>query len=742
MRYSVVFCAILVLAGMLSGTEGDYEKGEAAYREGAYHTAEVFFQTVLREDPHHARVPDAMFYLIKIYELREDMPALLAWVQRFLADCPYDNRRQDVLGIVMQRFLARNAYGIAYDFLSRYEFLIRDAELLEDIAVGLMQQRDLRLADSVLALCPASDTVNILRALLAETDDERRHYYRVVSGEKGHLYMMELLLATGDTVQAFEIFRGVDKKNVRDDMLFRYARIALLFDDAYFTTIIDRLLDMPQYRHTALFLRALQSGELDRSLKPQDAQECSLLIETMSRRVIPREDFSDVLGEDTISLDSIVGMIAQHGPHFMLDSLHTEKLLALGDTAGALRVIAPYVRYTNTAGYARTIRGMHFYNDHDHEGAATDFLLAQITQPETKFMLAQALSSMGIDAADLYDQVLKSTQDTVLLRATTRQLITIQFDRGEYDRVITHDPQLFFRGPEDTTVLRKYVYSLARRGERETADMWCAQYELSPDDEQANYYGEYLIDTKRFTKARTYYDSLVEASESSAFLYNWALVPFMRGDLDTAQTRFTFLMERHPRTGDYYRTAFKLATILYLEERFDSAASLYGIAREDTTLTRDALQNQLICYKKSGSWFKVVKTGTEILSMDIDDDEHETGFEIGYAWLRAGRPERATAYLRVAARVHPSPEYYYWLAEAYLAKADFSRALYFYRTIGDVFPGDDMWTPTALYKTGIVLEFMDAKDEAMAVYRHIIRTRGASDTWGVEAQRRIEYLEQ
>jgi len=742
MKHNIVFCAIFALAGMLSGTEGDYEKGETAYREGAYHAAEVFFQTVLREDTQHAHVPDAMFYLIKIYELREDMPALLAWAQRFLADCPYDSRRQDVLGIVMQRFLARNAYGIAYDFLSRYEFFVRDAELLEDIAVGLMQQRDLKLADSVLALCPPSDTVNILRALLAETNDERRHFYELVSGAKGHLCMMELLLATGDTVRAFDIFRRVDEKNIRDDLLFRYARIVLLFDDTYFTTILDRLLHMPQYRHKALFLKALQSGEFDRSLKPQDAQECSLLIETMSSSAIQREDFSDMLGEDTISLDSIVGMVAQFGPHFMLDSLHTEKLLAFGDTAGALRVIAPYVRYTNTAGYARTIRGMHFYNNRDHERAATDFLLAQVTQPETRFMLAQALSSMGMDAANLYDQVLKSTQDTVLLRAATRELLTIQFDRGAYDRVITHDPNLFFRGSEDTTVLRKYIYSLARRGERETADLWCAQCSLPPDDEQANYYGEYLIGTKNFTKARIYYDSLVGASESSAFLYNWALAPFMRGDLDTAQARFTFLMERRPRTGDYYRAAFKLATILYLDEQFDSAASLYGIAREDTTLTRDALQNQLICYKKSGSWFKVVKTGTEILSMGIDNDEHETGFEIGYAWLRAGRPERAIAYLRAAARVHPSPEYYYWLAEAYLAKADFSRALYFYRTIGDVFPGDDMWMPTALYKTGIVLEFMDAGDEAMAVYRHIIKTRGAADTWGVEAQRRIEYLEQ
>ena len=742
MRYYILLFTVFIFASVLGAVEGDFDRGEAAYGQGAYRSAEVFFQAFLRDDPLDTHIPEAMFYLVKIHELRGDLPAFLSWAQRFLDECEYDNRRQDVFTSIIQKLKQRGAYTLACDYLQRYDFFVIDQETLEGIGFGLIEENEPRLADSVFALCVPSDTVHVLRARLADTEGERRQFYELVSGAKGRLYIIEMLLAIGDTVEAFDIFRMVDKASIQDDLLVRYAAVALLFDDALFSAIMDRLGDMPQYRQKMLLIRALQTGELDRTLTPRDAQECSLLVASLKRPRVMREDFSDLLGTDTVSLDSIIRLKSQYGSHFVLDSLHAVKLLAGGDTTGASRVLSPYVRYVNTSRYVRIVQGMASYSDHDYRRAATHFIVAQVREPHMQFMLAQSLQKLGIDASYLYDMVL-SAQDTVLVIAAIKKLIPIRFAQEEYDRVIAYDPAWFFEGPGDTAILRQYIHSLARRGERERAEMLYSDYELDRDDDYVDYYGEYLIETKNFKKARIYYDSLVEVTNRAAnFLYNWALVPFMQGAVDTAQARFTLLLERYPDSDDHHRAAFKLATMLYLEEQFDSAAFFYGIAREDSTLARDALRNQLICYKKAGSWYQVVKTGMEILSAGLYEQEHETRFEIGYAWLRAGRPERAVEHLLTAARAHSSPEYYYWLAEAYLAKAAFGRALYFYRTIMSAFPRDEMWTPTAWYKTGIVLEFMDAEDEAKAVYRHIIKTRGAGDTWGTEAQRRIDYLEQ
>ncbi|UCG91975.1 MAG: hypothetical protein JSV97_13100, partial [candidate division WOR-3 bacterium] len=57
------------------------------------------------------------------------------------------------------------------------------------------------------------------------------------------------------------------------------------------------------------------------------------------------------------------------------------------------------------------------------------------------------------------------------------------------------------------------------------------------------------------------------------------------------------------------------------------------------------------------------------------------------------------------------------------------------------FPHDEMWTPTAQYKSGIVLEFMDQFDEAKKIYKQLINKRGLGDTWGAEAQKRLEKME-
>jgi TolA-binding protein len=133
--------------------------------------------------------------------------------------------------------------------------------------------------------------------------------------------------------------------------------------------------------------------------------------------------------------------------------------------------------------------------------------------------------------------------------------------------------------------------------------------------------------------------------------------------------------------------------------------------------------------------------GTQLLAIVPGEEKHDIHFEIGYALLRSGRIRTAIEHLKTATVLKPSHEYAYWLAEAYLGKGEFVRALYHYQRIVDVLEYDEMWTPTAQYKTGVVLEFLEETEEARKVYKRIIQKRGRSDTWGIEAQKRIEELD-
>jgi TolA-binding protein len=160
----------------------------------------------------------------------------------------------------------------------------------------------------------------------------------------------------------------------------------------------------------------------------------------------------------------------------------------------------------------------------------------------------------------------------------------------------------------------------------------------------------------------------------------------------------------------------------------------------DTPLRHDALKNCLIAYKKAESWPEVIGVGRKFLQVCADEERPEAAFEIGYAHLRSGNFRKSIGFFRTAVRADPKPEYHYWLAETYLGRGDFTRALYHYQAIVNKFSKDEMWGPTAEFKSGLALEFLDAIAEAKKLYEGIVKRRGAGDVWGAEAVKRLELL--
>ena len=258
-----------------------------------------------------------------------------------------------------------------------------------------------------------------------------------------------------------------------------------------------------------------------------------------------------------------------------------------------------------------------------------------------------------------------------------------------------------------------------------------------------NHYGLYLIDQEEFGAAGFYFDSLMQTMGSSndELYYNWALTAFLKNDMETANQRFSSYLTEYPEGVRLYDAFFKIATLNYLQENYDSAAHYYGLASKDSDLMTDALRNQLISHKKAGDWPSVISGGQKMLVSDLDLDMADIHFDIGYAYLRAGKIKQAIDNLGTASRLRSDPRFYYWLGEAYLSKGDFVRAFYSYRKVIDQHADDEMWVPTAQYKTGIVLELMDEPEAAKAVYEKIIRQKGVADPIGAEAQIRLRELE-
>jgi len=462
-------------------------------------------------------------------------------------------------------------------------------------------------------------------------------------------------------------------------------------------------------------------------------------MDTVSRNPPDGVMIDSILRDAADTLAQVKKLRNRHRGNYLLDSLYCQEMIKRGDYNEASKAISAYLKYDNTPAFVLKTVGFGEYINRDFEHAAKNIILSNIRSPFALYVLAECLRATDRSIADLYNRVMAQTTDSTLYNKALRGYVLDRYHAGSYEDVCALDFQPL---KDDTSLIRIYARSLARCGALGRADSIFYAYFENPDYELINLYGEYLFSKKQYRNAMAYYDSVigqVNIGSHDGVYYNRALSAFYNNEMDTALYRFEYYTD-HFRKGSHFHDAlFKIATLNYLQEHYDSAAYYYGLASDDQDLMVDALQNQLISYKKAGNWPMVISTGWKIMGAS-DKEEADVRFEIGYASLRAGKVNDAIENLQIASRLKPDPGYYYWLGEAYLTKGDFARAFHSYQRIADLYAGDDMWAPTARYKTGIVLELLDELDAAREVYKKIVKERGINDPIGAEADTRLKLI--
>lgn len=737
----IIICSFVLL--FASNTTEDFINGERAFYNGEDKLAEIYFSHFLTGDPFNEHIPDAVYYLIKIYDKRGSFADIVTHANRFLEDFKYDRRGNEILQIVLKYLDDAEAYSLAFQYIKRYDYLIDDHNIIERVGHGLFRQNRLLLADDIFSSCTQTDSVKIMRAQLSTDPHEIKDIYGSIEGGKGKIYLAEFLLETGDTIGAFQTYSRTAHNGLQGALLYRYAKLSKLFNRQELPKISEKLKLLPGFENKCRLLEGQFSRE--HIIIPGDEEELALLVEQLRQDTVMTR-LPDTMNLDSVILDAIsedsLKLLRSTWPgYYFLDSIYCDFLISNKRVTEAYDIIKLYSRYENTKDYTRKVHALESYKAGEYRSAAIDLILANVNRPVYRYILANSLTRIDLDALDIYEDLLHATQDSMFISRVTKELVKIYFPAGKYESVIKLDLQSF---DDDTSLVRMYIYSLAQIGKKQKADSLLNQYVMEPDYRYLNHFGEYLIGRKKYKTAAVYYDSLMGIADDhmpDIIYFNWALIPFLQGQEDSALSRFQVFIDELDEIEIYAKTAFKIATIKYLKHEFDSAAFYYGLASKYKDLRLDALQNQLICYKKYGNWSMIIETGNKILPMVSEDEEVEVLFEIGYGFLRSGYARQAVAYLSKAARLKSSPEFYYWLAEAHTAKGEFAQGLYNYLRIIDLFPDDEMWTPTAEYKCGIAFELMDELEEAKKIYRRIIIKRGAQDTWGIEAQKRLEEIE-
>jgi TolA-binding protein len=729
----------------------DYFTALHNFEQGNYAIARSFFEEFIRERPEGILVPDARYYLIRISQADGDAAEMIGQGFLYLQRQFYGEHRQEVFNLMLSELVSDQAYVLAFDCLKRYDYLKPDSALLWEICHYLIRQP--LYSDRAWPYCPREDTFKVLRAQAIADPAEKEKLYKNIRGIKGDLYLIEFFLGCGDTLKAYDLYGKVAGESMKASMppslLYRAAKVSRLFDADLFKRQIAALSVNADYSRKAKLLGALQTGILDSEITPSDPEEANMLLQyyrldTVAVGLPEGICRERLLADTTRTLQYIQTLRKKYRGVFSLDSLYAEALLEQNWCQEAYNVLFRYNKYVNVRPYLRRVKTYADFYYQRYEQALCNVLIMQTKDPDLLYIAARSMEQLNQNPMDLYAKVMELADDTLLKRQAFKNYLKNAYEHQRYNALAGYGPSYF---TADGELLDIYLNSLVRTGNKTKADSLLGKplkkYTAGFMKDYISAYGEYLVEGKKYDQAISYCDSIMRNAPlflTDKIYYDCALSLFMEQKYAAAESLFDLIFSRYRYGERYAAAAFKIATIKYVNGDFDSAGFFYDIASADTALRLNALQNELIAYKKSEDWDRVIVAGTSLLAVLPDDASDETLFEIGYAYLRRTDGPRAIDYLKRAIAIKPDPEYHYWLAEVYLGRGDFIQALYNYQAIVANFSRDEMWAPTAEFKSGLALEFLGEVEEARSLYRDIIKRRGVADVWGGEAKKRLELI--
>lgn len=716
------------------------------YEQGEYYISQIFFEQFINNNPYDTLIPEATHYLLKIYDQHNDLLKFVSRANSYLESFKYDKKREEVFNLLLKKLVEQNTFHLAYEYIQKYDYISVDTLLLSKIILNLSTQTF--FIDKFLQTFPENESLKILKALTIKDLNERKQIFQTIKKPKGGLYLIENYLLMGDTVSAWEEYQSIKLNEVPDNMLYRWAMFAIIFNENDLKKILSRLETAPELKEKKKILNMFIEKKLLDSISIQQDQDLKFVQKFFSIRhidstqlLIPENINMDSILNDTSNIeDNLLILRQQIKSNYKLDSIYCELLIKKQAYAEAYNVIKDYLKYPETRNFSRMTRVLKNYAENNFKMALNDLIFCLNSDPYIKFIYAECLKQTGHNPVPVYEELLASCRDSLIRFQSLSEYIKYKYNKNDYPAIT----KIVFQDIENDTNLAKfYLLSLVRTGKTAKAETLYKKIfgNLDLDFHIARI--NYLMENKLWKRATILLDSLVKIPEyqgNHILNYNSALVAFCTENYAYAETCFHNFISRFKNNKYYYPALFKIGTLKYLKQSFDSAAYYYGLAAKDSILLIEALQNQLLALKKSERWAELIDVGQILINICPDSIKSDYYFEIGYACLRAGLINQAIKNLKTAISLKSNVNYYYWLGEAYLGKGDFQRALYHYQKIVYNFRKDEMWYPTVLFKTGLALEMLDEMKEAKEIYRRIIRERGTGDIWGNEAQKRLKLL--
>ena len=256
--------------------------------------------------------------------------------------------------------------------------------------------------------------------------------------------------------------------------------------------------------------------------------------------------------------------------------------------------------------------------------------------------------------------------------------------------------------------------------------------------------GDCSLADSTLTGLRRRFPGTKEAGEA---LYYLAVCDMKRGGYERAVERLEAFLGNAPQSELAPEAYFKLAGAHFARGNLNLAARNYALAAEsfdDPEKAYLARRNLGNVYQDLEDWDKAADTWKDISEIHTGHDGAvEALFNLGFCYNQTGRHELAYGvYARipdVAVSEEQRGRSHYWAGVSLKNLGRYAEAVREFLRVPYLETGG-MWGVTSKLEAAVCYERLNETEEALKIYRDVIRDHGRASDWGrvaAEAERRI-----
>ncbi len=406
--------------------------------------------------------------------------------------------------------------------------------------------------------------------------------------------------------------------------------------------------------------------------------------------------------------------------------------------------------------------------NHQLNEAAHFYQLYLMVEPQGKyadqahFKVAQIYQQLGKYYLAKENFKAVSKKDPQLFTQATIQAGNIYFIEGDYKSAIEFYAQALksVKQPQLKGQLeQKYILSLIRNGQLAQAEKLIRQFKKhykKQKNAQAQFYielGNYQRLQKNFNKAINYFELVQKKYKKTDFVddaeYFKALVLITQNKHKEALKILTKFPEKYPNSDQLPGVYNTLGTVYFRSEKYDNAITMFKKALEHCQacpLEANIMTNLIKVYSLTGFWDAAQAMARSYLKKFPEaKDRLDKKVIIARAYINLNQFQHAVDYLKsikVEADAEREPEIQFYIGEALLRAGQYEDAIAEFVKIPLLSKKTKLqWEASALYYSGQCYEKLGRIDDAIRMYKEIIKRPGIDLVLKKDAEKRIKQIQ-